>query len=108
MNLRGTLLQPWNWHTPRLDGAGLNLWQRLERDAQRYADLRFTAIWLPPASKGVGGNTDVGYGVRDWYDLHTYALDAEGRCRACQTPLPGRFAATPGTWGRKRLPVAMG
>ncbi len=69
MHLRGTLLQPWNWHSPRLDGSGKNLWQRLARDAQRYADLRFSALWLPPASKGFGGENDVGYGIRDWHDL---------------------------------------
>ena len=63
------MLQSWNWHTPRLDESGKNLWQRLKRDAKRYADQRFTALWLPPASKGFGGEHDVGYGIRDWHDL---------------------------------------
>jgi len=69
MQLRGAILQPFNWHSPRLDESGKNLWQRLGRDAQRYADLGFTALWLPPASKGVGGEHDVGYGIRDWHNL---------------------------------------
>lgn len=85
MDVRGTLLQPWNWHTPRLDGSGKNLWQRLERDAQRYADLRFTAVWMPPASKGVGGDQDVGYGVRDWRDLDgTKYGDGDQLAQACR------------------------
>ncbi len=86
MNLRGTLLQPWNYHTPRLDDDGKNLWQRLQRDAQAYADLRFTALWLPPASKGTGGQQDVGYGIKDWHDLDaTKYGDGDqlaGACRA--------------------------
>lgn len=85
MQLRGTLLQPWNWHTPRLDDAGQNLWQRLEREAQRYADLRITALWLPPASKGSGGEADIGYGIRDWYDLDgTKYGSGEQLARACR------------------------
>ena len=43
---------------------------------------------------------------RDWYQLGVYALDGD-RCRACQTQLPGRFLAAPGTWGAKRQPVRM-
>ncbi len=42
---------------------------------------------------------------RDWYELSTWALTPEGHCRECGTPLPGRFEASPGTWGRKRQPV---
>ena len=31
--------------------------------------MGFSAIWLPPAYKGVGGINDNGYGVYDLYDL---------------------------------------
>ncbi len=41
---------------------------------------------------------------RDWYQLGVYALDGN-RCRACQTQIPGRFLAAPGTWGARRQPV---
>lgn len=41
---------------------------------------------------------------RDWYELGAYRLEGSD-CRACGTPLPGRFSAKPGTWGRRRLPV---
>lgn len=69
MPLRGTILQPWNWHSPRLDADGSNLYQRLARDADLIAGMGFTAVWLPPASQGVGGEQDVGYGIRNWYRL---------------------------------------
>ena len=85
MQLRGALLQPWNWHTPRLDDSGKNLWQRLERDAQRYSDLRFTALWLPPASEGAAGDQDVGYSIRDWDDLDgTKYGNGEQLAQACR------------------------
>ncbi len=45
--------------------------------------------------------------VRDWYELLAYDLDAAGSCTRCGTRLPGVFAATAGTWGRRRLPIRM-
>ena len=44
---------------------------------------------------------------RDWYRLLAYRLDAQGRCRACGTPLPGRFGAAPGSFGARRIPVRL-
>jgi pyruvate formate lyase activating enzyme len=44
---------------------------------------------------------------RDWYELGTWGLDAAGRCAACGTPCAGVFEARPGSWGSRRLPVAM-
>ena len=44
---------------------------------------------------------------RDWYQIDAYRLDAEGRCQ-CGTPPPGRFGTTAGTFGRRRIPVALG
>lgn len=44
--------------------------------------------------------------VRDWYALLDYRLDASGRC-PCGQQLPGRFAAHPGHWGRRRQPVRL-
>jgi pyruvate formate lyase activating enzyme len=43
--------------------------------------------------------------VRDWYEILTYALTPDGRCRHCAAPLPGRYAAFERPWGRKRVPV---
>jgi pyruvate formate lyase activating enzyme len=31
--------------------------------------------------------------VRDWYEILSYRLDAQGRCPDCGTPLAGRFGA---------------
>ena len=44
---------------------------------------------------------------RDWYQLSTWRLDRDGRCRSCSTPCAGRFAAAPGRWGARRLPVRL-
>ncbi|MDJ0841117.1 MAG: AmmeMemoRadiSam system radical SAM enzyme [Acidobacteriota bacterium] len=42
---------------------------------------------------------------RDWYQLGTYALDAEGNCKHCGTQIPGRFGEAKGSWhgGRQAL-----
>ena len=60
----------------------------------------------------VGGSTHcAGCGVlvieREWYELHAYGLNEEGRCEACGARLPGVFAGPPGRWGRRRLPVRL-
>ncbi len=39
---------------------------------------------------------------RDWYTLGKYAIDEQGRCRSCRTPLAGVFDSAPGTWGPRR------
>jgi pyruvate formate lyase activating enzyme len=44
---------------------------------------------------------------RDWYRLGTWGLDERGRCRACGTALPGHFAARPGEFGARRIPVRL-
>jgi pyruvate formate lyase activating enzyme len=44
---------------------------------------------------------------RDWYQLGTWGLDELGRCRACQTTLPGHFASAPGQSGPGRIPVRL-
>jgi pyruvate formate lyase activating enzyme len=44
---------------------------------------------------------------RDWYEILSYDLDARGACTHCGTKIPGVFAAGPGTWGRRRLPVTL-
>ena len=41
---------------------------------------------------------------RDWYQLGAYRL-AGSACAGCGAAFPGRFADSPGSWGRKRLPV---
>ena len=69
MELRGTILQPWNWHSPKVDASGQNFYQRLQRDASLIGKMGFTAVWLPPTSEGVAGEDDIGYGIKNWYRL---------------------------------------
>jgi pyruvate formate lyase activating enzyme len=45
--------------------------------------------------------------VRDWYDLISYEITDDGRCRACGHAIPGVYAGPPGDWGRRRLPVSI-
>ncbi len=44
---------------------------------------------------------------RDWYEILDYALDDEGACRACGTPLAGRFGHFERAFGARRIPVAI-
>ncbi|MBI5039722.1 MAG: AmmeMemoRadiSam system radical SAM enzyme [Gammaproteobacteria bacterium] len=44
---------------------------------------------------------------RDWYVLSDWNLTADGRCKACGTPLAGVFEAQPGQWGARRQVVHM-
>jgi len=46
--------------------------------------------------------------ARDWYEILSYKLDAEGRCSACDAQLPGRFEAFKGAFGARRIPVRIG
>ncbi len=43
--------------------------ERYQMKAEKIAELGITALWLPPAYKGIGGKDEVGYGVYDIYDL---------------------------------------
>ena len=47
------------------------------------------------------GETLIG---RDWYVLTKWNLE-DGRCPSCGEVCSGRFEASPGKWGSKRLPV---
>jgi pyruvate formate lyase activating enzyme len=42
---------------------------------------------------------------RDWYQLGEWHLDEKGCCDQCGTSIAGRFAARPGDWGARRVPV---
>ena len=44
---------------------------------------------------------------RDWYELGRWGLSPDGGCASCGEPLPGVFAAQPGRWGGRRLPVSL-
>jgi pyruvate formate lyase activating enzyme len=44
---------------------------------------------------------------RDWYEILSYGLDAQGRCKRCSTAIPGRFEAFRGAFGARRIPVRL-
>ncbi len=61
----GVMMQFFHWYLPD-DGS---LWTQLAEESGALAEAGFTAVWLPPAYKGIGGANDVGYGVYDLFDL---------------------------------------
>ncbi|MAT97163.1 MAG: AmmeMemoRadiSam system radical SAM enzyme [Anaerolineaceae bacterium] len=44
---------------------------------------------------------------RDWYQLKSYRVDANGRCPTCNTICAGVFENESGHWGRRRQPVRL-
>ena len=50
------------------------------------------------------GETLIG---RDWYELSTWALSADGHCEKCGTACNGVFDGPPGDWGRQRRRVRL-
>ena len=63
--INGVILQVFEWYLE----TNQNWWNILANEAQELADIGITAVWLPPAYKGIGGKDEVGYGVYDLYDL---------------------------------------
>ena len=62
---QGVLMQYFEWYLPSQPF----LFQKTQEDAKHLHDIGITALWLPPAYKGMAGSNDVGYGVYDLYDL---------------------------------------
>jgi pyruvate formate lyase activating enzyme len=50
------------------------------------------------------GETLIG---RDWYELSTWNLTADGHCRRCGARCAGVFDGPPGDWGARRQPVSL-
>ena len=50
------------------------------------------------------GETLIG---RDWYQLSTWNLTADGHCTKCDAACAGVFDGPPGDWGRKRQPIRL-
>lgn len=63
--INGIIMQYFEWYMDCKQG----LWNQIKENAEKLADLGVTAMWLPPAYKGIGGKDEVGYGVYDVYDL---------------------------------------
>jgi alpha-amylase len=75
LECNGTIMQWFHWYLPA-DGRH---WQTLKTQAAELAAAGITALWLPPAYKGVGGGMDVGYGIYDLFDLGEF--DQKGSVR---------------------------
>ncbi len=73
--MNGVIMQYFHWYIPG-DGS---LWEQVKNKAPELADVGITALWLPPAYKGIGGGNDVGYGVYDMFDLGEF--DQKGSIR---------------------------
>ncbi len=73
--MNGVLMQYFHWYVPT-DG---NLWKQVAKEAKNLADIGISALWLPPAFKGLGGANSVGYDIYDLYDLGEF--DQKGSVR---------------------------
>jgi alpha-amylase len=73
--VNGTMMQYFHWYLAD-DGRH---WSIVADRAKELAQSGFTAMWLPPAYKGIGGGSDVGYGVYDIFDLGEF--DQKGSVR---------------------------
>ena len=71
----GVMMQWFHWYT---DDDG-NHWNRLKEEAPNLAKAGITALWLPPAYKGMNGAKDVGYSTYDLFDLGEF--DQKGSVR---------------------------
>ncbi len=60
----GVMMQYFHWYVDPSE----DLWVKVAQESQSLADAGITALWLPPAYKGTGGD-DVGYGAYDLFDL---------------------------------------
>ena len=63
--INGIIMQYFEWFLE----CEQNLWNTIRENAENLSKLGITALWLPPAYKGIGGKNEVGYGVYDLYDL---------------------------------------
>ncbi len=72
---RGVMFQYFEWNR-KADGT---LWTELADRARELANLGTTAVWMPPAYKGMAGANETGYAVYDLYDLGEF--DQKGAVR---------------------------
>lgn len=63
--INGIIMQYFEWYLDCKQG----LWNKVKNEAENLSKIGITALWLPPAYKGIGGKNEVGYAVYDVYDL---------------------------------------
>ncbi len=66
----GVIMQAFYWDCPKLENKEFDWWNLLKTKLPSLAATGFTALWLPPASKGANLNgMSMGYDPYDYYDL---------------------------------------
>lgn len=66
----GVLMQAFYWDCPREEKHEFTWWNHVATKIEELHKAGFTALWLPPASKGSNlEGTSMGYDVYDYYDL---------------------------------------
>ena len=66
------MMQGWFWNYPLLNGTKTYS-QFLQTQIPDLKEAGFDYIWLPPMSAAAGADTNMGYDVKDYYDLGQYA-----------------------------------
>lgn len=64
----GVIMQAFYWDVP----AGGIWWDTIRQKIPEWYDAGISAIWIPPASKGMGGAYSMGYDPYDYFDLGEY------------------------------------
>jgi alpha-amylase len=64
----GVMMQAFYWDCPAREGREGAWWGRVERELPALRAAGITALWLPPACKGMNA-TGMGYDPYDYYDL---------------------------------------
>lgn len=67
----GVLMQAFYWDCPSREGVEHAWWERVTPELDQLAKTGFTALWLPPVSKGMSAR-GMGYDPYDYYDLGEY------------------------------------
>jgi alpha-amylase len=66
----GVMMQAFYWDCPKLEAQEYQWWNYIKNKVPSLSRVGFTALWLPPASKGANiGGMSMGYDPYDYYDL---------------------------------------
>jgi len=64
----GMIMQAFYWDVPM----GGIWWDTIKSKIPEWASVGISAIWIPPASKGMSGGYSMGYDPYDYFDLGEY------------------------------------
>jgi alpha-amylase len=66
----GVIMQAFYWNCPEIDNKEFAWWPFVQEKTKSLADIGFSALWLPPASKAANiSGPSMGYDPYDFYDL---------------------------------------